>query len=58
MFGSPEVYQAHTLNPGSCHLLEELDSEYLIIWDGFDGKPWAYRDASGAPLLQLRVVET
>ena len=27
--------------------LQELDSEYLIIWDGFDGKPWAYRDASG-----------
>lgn len=26
---------------------QELDSEYLIIWDGFDGKPWAYRDASG-----------
>ncbi|CAE7798201.1 PKAR, partial [Symbiodinium sp. KB8] len=25
---------------------QELDSEYLIIWDGFDGKPWAYRDAS------------
>ncbi|CAJ1342150.1 unnamed protein product [Effrenium voratum] len=26
---------------------QELDCEYLIIWDGFDGKPWAYRNASG-----------
>ncbi|CAK9043335.1 unnamed protein product [Durusdinium trenchii] len=26
---------------------QELDSEYLIIWDGFEGKPWSYRNCSG-----------
>lgn len=26
---------------------QELDSEYLIIWDGFEGKPWSYRNSAG-----------
>lgn len=32
---------------GLSDLSEELDSEYLIIWDGFEGKPWAYRNSDG-----------
>ena len=36
-------------------LVEELDSEYLIIWDGFEGKPWSYRNSAGggAPYMRL-----
>ena len=30
--------------------IQELDSEYLIIWDGFEGKPWAYRGSAGQGL--------
>eukprot|EP00435_Cladocopium_sp_Y103_P053514 s107_g17.t1 len=28
-------------------VFQELDSEYLIIWDGFEGKPWSYRNSAG-----------
>ena len=26
---------------------QEFDSEYLIVWHGFSGKPWAYCDMAG-----------
>jgi cAMP-dependent protein kinase regulator len=26
---------------------QELDAEYLIVWEGFDNKPWEYRDEKG-----------
>jgi CRP-like cAMP-binding protein len=26
---------------------QELDEEYLLVWDGFPSKPWAYKDEKG-----------
>lgn len=38
----------HTWRYGSFLVVsQELDSEYLIIWDGFEGKPWSYRNSAG-----------
>eukprot|EP00434_Breviolum_minutum_P033794 symbB.v1.2.029904.t1/scaffold3322.1/size91521/2 len=36
---------------------QELDSEYLIIWDGFEGKPWSYRNSAGLVEFLLARVE-
>merc|ERR1712137_206319 len=26
---------------------QELDAEYLVVWEGFDDRPWTYKSASG-----------
>ena len=36
---------------------QELDSEYLIIWDGFEGKTWSYRNSAGLVEFLLARVE-
>ncbi|CAE7390187.1 pkaR, partial [Symbiodinium sp. CCMP2456] len=37
---------------------QELDSEYLIVWHGFSGKPWEYHDQQGLlKFLRERIAE-
>ena len=36
---------------------QEFDSEYLVVWQGFSGKPWAYYDPQALQKFLLERVE-
>jgi len=36
---------------------QELDSEYMVVWAGFDNTPWAYFDARGLRAFLMERIE-